>query len=182
MDNAEGMGLEDAGDAGMNILSNEQKMNGATALLDSKMMDEISERMGGDFYILPSSLHEVIILPVRDDFNIKDLEAMVQDVNATQVSNEDQLSDHVYAYDSVEKEIVRAEVLEDRRLNLDSKETVADLPKTQVMKENAKAAESKERPSLKTRLNEKKEVVAKNDKERTPDLTKNIGRDKDASL
>lgn len=42
----------------MFVLTNEQKLNGAAALLDEKMMEQITEKVGNDFYILPSSVHE----------------------------------------------------------------------------------------------------------------------------
>jgi len=92
----------------MFVLSNEQKLNGAAALLDDKMMDQIAEKVGGDFYILPSSIHEVLIVPADAGIDLKDLEAMVQEVNETQVAPQDRLSDHVYQYDYQNHTIVKA--------------------------------------------------------------------------
>ncbi|MCR4946395.1 MAG: DUF5688 family protein, partial [Lachnospiraceae bacterium] len=89
----------------MFVLSNADKLNGAAAILDSKTMEDISEKLGGDFVVLPSSIHEVIVLPVNEDMDRQTLEAMVQDVNAGQVAPEERLSDHVYMYDSQEKEL-----------------------------------------------------------------------------
>ncbi len=96
----------------MYVLSNESKLNGAAALLDEKIMDEIAEKFGEDFFILPSSIHEVLIVPESAGMDIKDLESMVQEVNATQVAPQDRLSDHVYKYDEVNREIVRADKAE----------------------------------------------------------------------
>lgn len=93
----------------MFVVSNEQKLNGAAVLLNEKQMDEIAERFGGDFYILPSSIHECLIVPRDAGMELSDLEAMVQDVNATQVALEDRLSDHVFSYDSETKEVYRAD-------------------------------------------------------------------------
>ncbi|MBR1479022.1 MAG: hypothetical protein IJ608_13845 [Lachnospiraceae bacterium] len=87
----------------MYVLSNADKLNGAAALLDAKTMEDISEKLGGDFIVLPSSIHETIVLPVNEDMDRHTLEAMVQDVNAGQVAPEERLSDHVYMYDSQEK-------------------------------------------------------------------------------
>ncbi len=98
----------------MYVLTNAEKMNGANCILDAKTMEEISEKVGGDFYILPSSLHEVIILPDTPEMDKDTLEHMVQDINAGQVAPEDRLSDHVYMYDSVEKEIVLADKMPER--------------------------------------------------------------------
>ena len=93
----------------MFVLSNRDKLHGASALLDEKMMQEVSERMQGDFYILPSSVHETIIVPKRAEMDRETLEAMVRDVNASQVAPQERLSDHVYVYDSRERQIHRAD-------------------------------------------------------------------------
>ena len=59
--------------------------------------------MKGDYFILPSSIHEVLLL--RDDGNMdyRALEAMVREINATQVAPEERLSDQVYHYDVAER-------------------------------------------------------------------------------
>ena len=98
----------------MYILTNGNNNFGAAAVLDRDTMDHISERIGGNFFVLPSSVHEVIILPMRDDIDRADLENMVQEVNMTQVSAEEQLSDHVYAYDSARKELMLADRMEEQ--------------------------------------------------------------------
>ena len=99
-----GMSTEDMEMMGMStdeeqmyVLSNTMNINGASALLDKKMMEEIIEIVG-EFYILPSSIHEVLIVPVKSGMDIETLENMVCKVNATQVQLEERLSDHVYAY------------------------------------------------------------------------------------
>ena len=86
-------------DGAMYVLSNSSRLFGASALLDDKVMGDISEKLGS-FYILPSSVHETIIVPRREGMELSELENMVKDVNSTQVSEQEQLSDHVYAYDS----------------------------------------------------------------------------------
>ena len=82
----------------MYVLSNQMKMFGATALLDKEMMDSIIAKFG-EIYILPSSLHEVLIIKATADFEVSQLEDMVRGVNADVVAQEDRLSDHVYGYD-----------------------------------------------------------------------------------
>lgn len=78
------------------VLSNEVKVCGASALFDVKMMEEITEKIG-DFYILPSSVHEVLLVPMEAKL-AEELECMVREVNATQVSPEERLSDNIYTY------------------------------------------------------------------------------------
>ena len=88
----------------MYILTNTSKNGGAANLLDDAALADISEKVGGDFMILPSSIHEAIILPqVSDDL---DLQGMVCEINATQVAPEERLSDNVYRYDSASRKVV----------------------------------------------------------------------------
>ena len=79
------------------------KVHGAGVLAYQDFMEQAAERAGGDFYVLPSSLHEVLIVPDNGEMGLKDLEAMVKEVNATQVAPADKLTDSVYHYDSQAK-------------------------------------------------------------------------------
>ena len=79
------------------VLSNSIKVNGASALLDAKMMEEIIEKVG-DFYILPSSIHETLIVPVKSGMDVESLETMVREVNSTQLQPDEILSNRVYSY------------------------------------------------------------------------------------
>ena len=54
-------------------------------------MEDIAEKVGGDFFVLPSSIHELLIVPKQEGMGLSELEAMVQEVNATQVSREEKL-------------------------------------------------------------------------------------------
>ena len=95
--------------------SNTQNVNGAAEILNQKAMDEIAEKLGGDFIVLPSSVHETIVLPINEDMDPKELEGMVQQINAGVVSDEDKLSDHVFQYDSESHELVRMDKMEERK-------------------------------------------------------------------
>ena len=81
----------------MYVLSNSIKVNGASALLDAKMMEEIIEKVS-DFYILPSSIHETLVVPVKSGMDVESLEAMVREVNSTQLQPDEILSNRVYIY------------------------------------------------------------------------------------
>lgn len=85
----------------MYVLTNDKKMHGASALLDKAMMEYIVNRVG-EFYIIPSSIHETLIVPVKSGLDIEQLEDMVREVNATQVAIEEQLSNHIYKYNTEE--------------------------------------------------------------------------------
>ena len=79
----------------MFCLSNAQKMNGASLLLQEDIRKQIGECLGSDYFVLPSSIHEVLILPDNGMFEVPELNAMVQEVNETQVERQEQLSDKV---------------------------------------------------------------------------------------
>ena len=90
-------GFTSADDA-MYVLTNKQKLNGAAEVLNRSVMERIIGQIGKDFYILPSSIHEVLIVPAMPDMEASMLEDMVREVNQTQVNPEDRLSDNVYVY------------------------------------------------------------------------------------
>ena len=78
----------------------ECKINGAACIIDDNIQKMIAEKVGGDYFVLPSSVHEVLIMPKSEDMDPKELRNMVQDVNATQVAEGEILSDQVYGYDA----------------------------------------------------------------------------------
>ena len=81
--------------SGMYVLTNSTGFYGATAILDEGTRKSIRDRIG-DYYVLPSSVHEVILVPVSYGSDPYELREMVKSVNATQVADEDYLSDEVY--------------------------------------------------------------------------------------
>lgn len=83
----------------MLVVSSPSRIQGAAAVLDEKTMQEVHERIGGDFVVLPSSIHEVICLPITPDMSPEDLKDMVREVNGTQVAPEERLSDQVFRCD-----------------------------------------------------------------------------------
>lgn len=80
----------------MYVISNNRCTNGAACLLYPGIRRELSERFPDGFFILPSSIHELIALPV--DRDAEELLRMVADVNLTQVPPEDILSNNIYRY------------------------------------------------------------------------------------
>ena len=82
----------------MYVATNIFKMNGACILLYDGVLKKFAEKIGGDFYILPSSVHEVIFVPANGDMNTRYLIQMVKEVNATEVAPDEVLSDNIYKY------------------------------------------------------------------------------------
>lgn len=81
------------------ILSNKNFMNGAALILCDEVMDKVVEHYKVNvLYILPSSIHEVIIIPDSDSVDVEYLKDMVYEINRSTVAPEERLSDHVYKY------------------------------------------------------------------------------------
>ena len=127
----------------MFVLTNDTKVNGAAAILNDDIRQEIAEKVG-DFYMLPSSIHETLIIPKDAGMEFKELEQMVQEVNQTQVAPGERLSDHVYEYDAKEHELFRSDRAEER-----------------VKQKEEKRDNRHERVSVKEKLAEKKDAVIK---------------------
>ena len=87
------------------ILSNRCGINGAGALLYEHVLEEFAEMKHCDIIILPSSLHEVLLLLAAADMDFQVLHQLVSNINLTEVSDEDRLSDHVYLYNYSTKEL-----------------------------------------------------------------------------
>ena len=98
----------------MYVISNEQKVNGASSIIYSDVLEKLSEKLDSSLYILPSSVHELIAVPSYGS-TPDVLAQMVKEVNATQVSPEEQLSDHVYMYDFRTKSLSIADTYAERR-------------------------------------------------------------------
>ena len=81
------------------VLTNRSKQFGASVMLYPGVLDRIGMITGGDFYIIPSSLHEVLIVPESLGMREAELTGMLRNVNEEVVDNEDKLSDNLLVYD-----------------------------------------------------------------------------------
>lgn len=86
-------------DNGMYVLSNNQNFYGASYMFDEEILCMISEKVGGNFAILPSSVNECVIVKEYFEFDFEELRDTVKKGNAMLMSEEDILSDSVYYYD-----------------------------------------------------------------------------------
>ena len=82
----------------MYILTNHSRRFGAAEILDKKTLRTIADQIGDRFIVLPSSVHETIVLPPKEEAEYGRLADMVREVNDTQIDVEERLSDHVYVY------------------------------------------------------------------------------------
>ena len=83
----------------MYVLTNPDKVDGAAVLARDGVPEKIGELVGGNYFVLPSSVHEVLIVPDNGNMQAKELADMVKEINRTQVSPEERLSDKVQYYD-----------------------------------------------------------------------------------
>ncbi len=90
----------------MYVMTLRGRFFGATCICYQEFMEKFAKKCKKDFYILPSSIHELILVPDSGKEKASSLKSMVQEVNATHVSEEEQLSDNVYFYNSCNNEIV----------------------------------------------------------------------------
>lgn len=94
------------GEEQMFVLTNVQRCQGAAAVFYTDILKGLSEKFASDLYILPSSIHECIILPAKEEDSIEDLETLVYSVNHSRVEKEERLSNHVYRYIREKDEII----------------------------------------------------------------------------
>ena len=121
----------------MYVATNEDKVQGAAVMFYPDFMDQAAKELGGDVFVLPSSVHEVLILPDDGNMSVEELRDMVTTINATEVSAQDRLTDGVYHYDAGARIFELGEKFEER----------------QAQKENAK----EERSSVLKDLKDKKQ-------------------------
>jgi len=94
-----------SGDVEMYVITNSHKIFGAASILSTRILNAVSYLIGGDFIILPSSIHECIAVPYGK-MESEELREMVREVNDNQVSPEDRLTYNVYKYSKGELSIM----------------------------------------------------------------------------
>ncbi len=80
------------------VLTTEDGVLGAAVLFYPEMQKRIGKMVGGDYYVLPSSVHEVLIMPDNGKWNAAELAAMVRAINEREVSPEERLGNRVLHY------------------------------------------------------------------------------------
>ena len=80
------------------VATNNVRVNGATVFLYDNLLSGFAERIGADFFILPSSIHELLFLPDTKAMDVETMRDMVKSVNTSEVRPEEVLSDNVYHY------------------------------------------------------------------------------------
>ena len=104
----------------MYAVTYESKFLGATAILNNELLKKFSDMIGGDYYIIPSSIHELIFVKAEkttiDEY--KELAEIVETVNTTSLKVEDILNDHPYLYDSSVHKLYNGYYKEEMKLDI----------------------------------------------------------------
>ena len=99
-----------AGIEQLHVVKNPSESYGGRAILREDLLREFAQEQGGDFYILPCSVHELLLLKDTGRVTAEELKKMVCEINHGfgMVEPEARLSDSVYYYN---KETERVEIV-----------------------------------------------------------------------
>ena len=125
-------------------LINENKMNGAGLILNEDIRRQVADFMKCDFYVLPSSIHEILVVPADEATELQELCDMVKGINESEVSIEERLSDHVQFCDEKTAVMENAQLHEEklRQKNREMKAEKGGIrSKLEKAKEEVKAGE-----------------------------------------
>ena len=89
---------DNSGKLPMYVLSNMDGLYGAAAVLYDGVLKDFSEKLEKDLLLLPSSIHEMLLIPYKNEAELSDLKELVRHINQTEVPAKEVLSDHVYRY------------------------------------------------------------------------------------
>lgn len=92
----------------MLVISNEDRFHGATSILDQTLMDSIKNKLGEDIYVIPCSVHELILFKNEPGIDIESLLGLISYINETELRPEEKLSDNLFTYDFERHEMLLA--------------------------------------------------------------------------
>ncbi len=96
-------------DDSMYIIKNRKGMNGAVYLVYNDVIEQMAERSGTDFFLLPSTIYDMYAVPVKKG-EMVDMEMVLEESRAEGMSHEEKLSGQIYYYDYVGKTLKRYEM------------------------------------------------------------------------
>lgn len=91
------------------ILTNKNRINGSTCMIYDHVLADFAAQQGCDIYIIPSSIHEVLLIPACYGIEEQSLLELVHDANRTVVNITDILSDSIYRYDAGGNHVIMIE-------------------------------------------------------------------------
>lgn len=95
-----GLPIENSGPVPMLVLTNQEATFGSSEVLNSIAMQQATDRLGSEqLYVIPSSIHEVILLPHNCGVTPDELDLIIHEVNRNVVQPHDRLAEHSLVYD-----------------------------------------------------------------------------------
>lgn len=107
-------GYETEKETRMYVLTNVENYFGASAMIFDSILSKIGEFLKDDFWILPSSIHECIIVPLDCAMGAENMRELVWEVNQTEVAPQDYLSDDIYYYQYILHRLTCVEMYEEK--------------------------------------------------------------------
>lgn len=89
---------ETAEDDVLYVLTNLERINGAAYICDEETMSAIAKKMDSDLIVIPSSIHEILILRDKEEIDLDEIRKMVEEINENVVVPQERLSDSVYRF------------------------------------------------------------------------------------
>lgn len=83
----------------MYVLSNQKRIEGAVCIMYPGLLRDFADGIGSGFYIIPASVHEVLLLPSENPEDREELKTMVREINDTKLEAEEILSYSMYWFD-----------------------------------------------------------------------------------
>ncbi len=86
----------------MFILTNRLKIHGCTCMAYPRLLKRIADFLEDNLIIIPSSIHEVLIIPeksAKSDYTMENFQSMITDINETELTDDEILSNHAYQFD-----------------------------------------------------------------------------------
>lgn len=108
-------GTEVSDDPSLLVATVPEAVNGAGVLGYPLFFEQAAEAAGGSYYLLPSSVHEVLLLPDDNSVQVQELNNMISSINETEVKPEERLADEAYHYDAKAQIFEKATVYEERK-------------------------------------------------------------------
>lgn len=100
-----GLDVFDASFMNLYLLSNTEKLFGSSTILYDGVLETLAAQVNSDLILIPSSVHEWLILPFEKSMDINVVTEMICDVNSSEVKQDEKLSDHPYVYRRDTKQI-----------------------------------------------------------------------------
>ena len=90
------------------VLTNSRRSYGAVWMMDAEVLRRVADQLKDDFYVIPSSIHECMVLPAGYHLKTESISRIVRRINRTKVAPEEVLADSVYRYDRAKGRLIIA--------------------------------------------------------------------------